>query len=556
MPPRSKRKRSSARAAAAAPRRSGVAPKEGDEIVVCFLDHNDVITWYKAGVSDITETVEDDDAVCSGTVVYAETEETPEEEEDVHFFPDKTLRKRDYVGPPDGGFCMWKHPSRRKVRRVGTGAASPTSYASPHGRGGPPAQASRAAPSTPSAKRKFGLPKRSGNARRTSVMLSGDATHASSRARGKTATTGEGMSSRPTARSTRKPTHTSAAGVDVDLGHAARPPRHPFARSLEDRVTDFEAELRVMRRRNLTELELKVLREVRVDAKLGVISALQRKLTHIQAGEDAPQHEAVLQPGCLKWSYNVAMDRFQLFVVAVHKHFCHSPSIASPRSVIFYPAFELLDSEEGFSRVEIHFKSVMELFAFLGIRTTSTITKLMWTPYEARGANHLRVLGGVQTECSIDKQSLNLTVGYSCTEQAVDTAGSSARVHADSDAGAAAAAGSARETDNPMAPCFRIENASWDNENGRFANEPQLVQVKSGFRCTQDYGEASFSVTWTSETPRTQRLLDPDAVDREGVRRGTMVVQLPYYIVGPELTSQLKAGCDRTTLQDIIKNVL
>ena len=319
---------------------------------------------------------------------------------------------------------------------------------------------------------------------------------------------------------------------------------------------DFEAELRVMRRRNLTDFEQKVLREVRVDTKLGVISALQRKLTHIQAREDAPPHEAVLQPGCLKWSYNVAMDRFQLFVSAVHRHFCETPSIASPLSVMFSPAFQLLESEEGFSRVEIHFKSVMELFAFLGIRTRSTVTKLIWTPYEARGANHLRVLGGVQTEHTNDMHSLNLSVGYSCTEQAVDTAGIASRVQADSDAGAAGAVASAQATDYARAHCFRIENASWDTENGRFANEPQLVQLKSGFRSAQEYGDASFNVTWTSETPRTQRLLDPDAVDREGVRRGTMVVQLPYYIVGPELTSQLTAACDRTTLDDIMKNGL
>ena len=59
---------------------------------------------------------------------------------------------------------------------------------------------------------------------------------------------------------------------------------------------DFEAELRVMRHRNLTDFEQKVLREVRVDTKVGVISALQRKLTHIQAREDAPRTRPCCSP--------------------------------------------------------------------------------------------------------------------------------------------------------------------------------------------------------------------------------------------------------------------
>ena len=335
--------------------------------------------------------------------------------------------------------------------------------------------------------------------------------------------------------------------------------------------------MRVLRRRQMTDFEVKMLKEMRVDTKLGVISALQRKLKDIQVADNAPPHEAVFQPGCLRWSYNVVMDRFQLLVLAIHKHFCVNPAITGHRAVTFSPSFELLDSDTGFSSAQIHFRSVMDFLSFFGIRSTSTIANLIWTPYDARGGKYLRLLGGVHTDCTGNTQSLNMTVGYSCTEEAVPHERAAAEgpdfaattrdiAHADlnapdnsarTDDGAGAyPRPSTRTASAALAYSFRIEDVAWDSENGRFANQPLLVQINSGFRAGHNCGDASFCVTWKSEAPRTQRQLDPDAVDREGVRRGTMVVQLPYYIVGPQLASQLLEACDTAKLESIIAEAL
>lgn len=568
--------------------RTGVVPEEGDEILVCFIHTNDSMVWYKAGVSNVDHTINHADALCSAIVLYAETEHYPEQEEEVLFYPGMMLRRKDYVGTADEGMSKWKRPRRRKS--ASTQQSVPPASSGANEDGFDTSRAPSAAPSSSahpqlkatSKKRKTQNPKRrtkSGVARipaSTTKYKSTPGTaivkHSLSGAIDSVAATAAIISSSCIER--------SAGHRDSRDGgrmHGSPDQRVLHTRTLHERIDNFEAELRVLRRRQITDFELRVLNEIRVDTKLGVIAALQRKITLLQIADDAPPHEAVLQPGCLQWSYNVMMDRFQLLLVAIHKHFHLNPGTASPLSVTFSPSFQLMDTETGFSSANVHFRSVIDFFSFLGVRNTSTIAKLMWTPFEARGASHLRVLGGVQTDKTGDTQSLNMTIGYSCLEEAVSHGSDAENVpepaklpcreahavhnlpHTSELINTAARTSTIppAHRDSGVTACsFRIQNASWDSENGRFANDPQLVKIKSGLHAAHSCGDASFSIRWTSETPRTQRQLHPDAVDREGVRRGTMVVQLPYYIVGPQLSSQLSEACELEKLHSIITDAL
>ena len=116
--------------------------------------------WYKALLSDVCENVDRPDALCSATIMYAQTEDIPEEEEAVYFYPDMLLRRQVYVGPPDGGMCMWKHPPRRKACRSRPAQLAQASH-TPRSRGASSsAPATRPHMSTVSSKRKPATPRR------------------------------------------------------------------------------------------------------------------------------------------------------------------------------------------------------------------------------------------------------------------------------------------------------------------------------------------------------------------------------------------------------------
>ena len=61
-----------------------------------------------------------------------------------------------------------------------------------------------------------------------------------------------------------------------------------------------------------------------------------------------------------------------------------------------------------------------------------------------------------------------------------------------------------------------------------------------------------FKIRWETDPPSIQRTVNHVSVDTEGVRRGTIVVELPYYVLSPSLASDFNIICTSETLEGII----
>ena len=65
-----------------------------------------------------------------------------------------------------------------------------------------------------------------------------------------------------------------------------------------------------------------------------------------------------------------------------------------------------------------------------------------------------------------------------------------------------------------------------------------------------------FKIRWETEPPKMQRTVGHVSVDTEGVRRGTMVVEMPYYVLAPSLAAVFSEMCDEDRIRDIVRNTL
>ena len=229
------------------------------------------------------------------------------------------------------------------------------------------------------------------------------------------------------------------------------------------------------------------------------------------------------------------MTRFKIVASAVRRHFREAAGYLRHDAVSFSPCMKSIESISGFTHASITFETAMDMLHFLGVRRVQDLTKLMWKPYETVIGKHLRVLGGVQTVTDGERTSINLTVGYTCSEEGITAHAGSEGVRAE---------------------CFRVADSAWDDENECFACHPVMRKVDAGYIKDDTITDTAFKITWQTEEARTQRQLGHEAVDREGVRRGTMEVQMPYYIAGPQLSSQLGALCDSEKLRNIVSNVV
>lgn len=94
--------------------------------------------------------------------------------------------------------------------------------------------------------------------------------------------------------------------------------REKDTQNLHYRVSLLEAELAVVKRRQLTELELEVVKEIRVETKLGVIAGLRRSPGPLVVREGGREVEAIIQGDKIRWTYKCAMGRFKMLASAVH----------------------------------------------------------------------------------------------------------------------------------------------------------------------------------------------------------------------------------------------
>ena len=81
----------------------------------------------------------------------------------------------------------------------------------------------------------------------------------------------------------------------------------------------MEAELTVIKRRQLNELELEVVKEIRVETKLALIMALRRCPGLLVVEDGGREVEAIMKGEKIRWTYKCAMGRFKMLATAVYE---------------------------------------------------------------------------------------------------------------------------------------------------------------------------------------------------------------------------------------------
>ena len=256
--------------------------------------------------------------------------------------------------------------------------------------------------------------------------------------------------------------------------------------NLHERMGMMEAELRVMKRRQLTELELEVVKEIRVETKFGLIAALRRSHGPLHVREGGQELESVIQAGTIRWTYKCAMGRFKTLAAAAHAFFCEGTN-QRPSSIEFNLSFQILDNVSGFGSSEITFRTGMDLLRFLGIATTADMKKLVTYSYEATGGLHLRVLGAMQDGWRNGDPTLAMFVGHSCMR--------------DSTRLAVANNDGAGDADNVF-----FSNANWDSSNSCFSSEASLQRSPTGYKNTCSTEFSCFKIRWETDPPRRSAL--------------------------------------------------
>ena len=294
----------------------------------------------------------------------------------------------------------------------------------------------------------------------------------------------------------------------------------------------MEAELKVMKRRQLTELEVEVVKEMRVETKLGLVAALRRSPGPLQVAEGDAELEAGIQGEMIRWTYKCAMGRFKMLAAAAHAFFCEGTA-RRPSCIDFNPSFDTLDSVSGFGSSEITFATAIDLFRFLGITNRDDIKRLLSFAYEATGGRHLRVLGAMQDGWSDKNPTLGLFIEHSAARDINWLLAMDVEKAAD-------------------AKNVFFQNASWDSDNCCFTCEPAMQKSGTGYKDISFTECSCFKVRWETEPPKSQRTVAHMTVDTECVRRGTKVVELPFYRLDPTLASLFSEACDDEALHSII----
>ena len=337
-------------------------------------------------------------------------------------------------------------------------------------------------------------------------------------------------------------THTTSVSRQATTASPGRtparvpPPVPGDTHDLRDRMSQVEAELKVLKTRQLTDLELEVVKEIRVETKLGLVAALRRSHGPLHVRQGASEVESAIQGGVIRWSYTCAMGRFKMLAAAAHAYFCEG-SNQRPSSVDFHPSFEVLNSVCGFGESEITFRTAMDLLRFLGIASTIDMGKLISFSYDATGGRHLRVLGAMQDGWEDGDPTLAMFIGHSCVRDSAWLAVSD-------------------DSKTVDAENVFFSNATWDSSNSCFSSEATLKSSATGYKYIAPAECSLFKIRWETDPPKPQRTVGHVSVDTEGVRRGKMVVELPYYLLSPYLTTVFKELCDDDHLNSIIDDIM
>ena len=99
--------------------------------------------------------------------------------------------------------------------------------------------------------------------------------------------------------------------------------------------------------------------------------------------------------------------------------------------------------------------------------------------------------------------------------------------------------------------CFTYADSSWDSENNTFSHEPTLQKRSTSYTPINSDTSTCFQITWVVDRTTTQKSLSHVSMDTEGVRTGTMEVQIPYFLVGPQIIESIQSLCTDEVLDHV-----
>lgn len=329
---------------------------------------------------------------------------------------------------------------------------------------------------------------------------------------------------------------------------------------LQKRVGLVEEDVSFIRRQRSGPDAVSLSNEIRVETKLGVIAALRRSMSQgLASREDGPDHDGVMQEGTVRWRYRCTMERFKTFVTAVHDRFRrnadrnHSDD-GKDVPVHFIPKYDRLNDDAGFGTAEVRFRTAVQLFGFLGQMKESDLMGIIWQKHST--GSHLRVIGTLQnckrdgaddTDEADDQENddrgtlLRVFLGHSSTSSVNDSAGF-------------VAGNTSEEAPGEYAACIEFDDKHWDADNNCFASSAMIQKRETACDMHSNTEGSWYRIKWQVEGVRSQRTYGDVTLDREGVRLGTMVVEIPFVVFGQELVRDISELCTPEDLLAVIQS--
>lgn len=294
-------------------------------------------------------------------------------------------------------------------------------------------------------------------------------------------------------------------------------------RDLTRRVSLLEAQVLVLHHQRPSEFAAEVYHELRVDMKIGILEELMKSPKRVTMSDGIQYLDGALRAGYATFSMDCALPRFKELTRYLVDFFLTENTNVLSDKVRFSPGLEVIDGPAGLPEAKICFADGVEFFNYIGATREDDILTLLRTSFEADGPN-VRILGGLlQHECGENEGKYEFFPGMSCLHNNVGT-------HSEI-------------LSETLSSAIRIDASSWDAEGRALATPPTVEASRALFMGTPTNSLCCFQIRWETEKPRRQRKLLALSCGTEGVRRGSVHVQVPYVAFGPELAPAMDELC-------------
>ena len=297
-------------------------------------------------------------------------------------------------------------------------------------------------------------------------------------------------------------------------------------------VALLEARVRMLECRVPTEFMTKILNEMRVEVREGIITELLRQPRKITVRREDPMYHTALHSGFVTWSMSCSFTRFKLFLEYIHTRF--NSWNASKPTVRFFPDYNRIMNPIGVTEAQVCFSTAGDFLDYLNVTIGEDVVALLKNTYECDG-QHVRVLGGTEKVYNGERSHVRFFPGRSCVASSMQR-----RV---------------REREEMDCGYIMMETTSWDEENTCFTSDFVSGDGKTGFTTATREVLNSFNIRWVTEKQKVLRRLNQVVLDREGVRMGKVIVQLPCITMGPALSDAFSSLCGTEKLLNIFNTI-